>query len=126
MANVMEIQPVAQVESPSYPSAKTADADALLSKHVPSRWHKAKGLAGAVAVALAANLAGGCGSQARTSAPPPSEAGPSPNPVFTEASDWMRSIYQSPQPPRLMGKIAVPHPKVNEETVMPNRPENVQ
>jgi hypothetical protein len=98
----MEIQPVSQIEAPSYPSAKVAEAGVLLSRHVPERWRKAKRLAGALAVAAAANFSGGCSSTVSESAPPrpvPAVCDPPPgqNRLIGEARDWIRSIYSKPQ-----------------------------
>jgi hypothetical protein len=110
----MEIKSVPQIEMPSYPKADQADAATLLSQHVPGRWSKAKGLAGAVAVALATNFAGGCGTNAGGSSPsppPPPNPWTKPGPSFAEANDWVRSIYGKPQPQAvLMGDVAIPMP----------------
>jgi hypothetical protein len=120
-ANVMEIKPISKTDAPSYPSADTADAVALLAEHVPQRWRRAKGLAGAVAVALAANFAGGCGSSADSnSLPPPLPSNPwvRPSPSLAEASHWVRSIYGKPQSQVLiMGDYAIPTPQIREEEV---------
>jgi hypothetical protein len=121
----MLVNPVSHVEAPLYPSAEVADAGELLSKNVPQRWRSNR-LAGVLAVTLAASFAGGCGSQADSSRTPPPSRWARPSLSYAEASAWVRSIYQTPQPPRLMGKIAVPQPPVNEERVMPNRPDNLQ
>ena len=106
----MEIKPVEKIEPPAYPSGEEfADAKAMLSAHLPSRWRKAKGLAGAMAVALAANCSGGCSSEfdnggnqpvdvSRATAAPPASAGSScrpSDPLFLEANDWVRSIFEN-------------------------------
>jgi hypothetical protein len=116
----MDIVPVSKIKTPSYPKADQADAETLLSQYVPGRWSKAKGLAGAVAVAMAANFAGGCGSNAGGSSQPPHPSGllNGPTPSFAEASDWVRSIYGKPQPQAvLMGDVVIPEPTVSEESL---------
>jgi hypothetical protein len=99
----MEIKPLSQAETPSYPSANAAEAKALLAAHVPNRWRQAKRLAGALAVTLAANLSGGCGSTVSDNSlpgPMPAACDPPPgeqNHLMGAASDWIRSIYSKPQ-----------------------------
>jgi hypothetical protein len=114
----MDIRPVSNIQMPAYPKADQADAASLLSQYLPGRWSSAKGLAGAVAVALAANFAGGCGSNAGSSSPPPLPSNPwtKPSPSFAEANDWVRSIYGKPQSQAvLMGEVQIVMPPVREE-----------
>jgi hypothetical protein len=120
----MKIRPISQIEAPAYPSAIAAAADVLLSKHVPLRWHRAKGLAGAVTVALATNFAGGCGSSASDNAA--SNPPPQPSPLVAEASDWTRSIYGSRPQSFIMGSIVRPLPAATEEAIraISSRPES--
>jgi hypothetical protein len=114
----MEVKPVEKNAPPSYPAAGLDEEQALLSAHVPERWRKTKRLAGAVAVALAANLSGGCGSHAiGDAAPKPErfewEAVPqeNSNPMLADASDWVRSIYGKPQSQSfIMGAIRLSPP----------------
>jgi hypothetical protein len=117
----MEIQPVLQIDAPSYPSAEVAEAGMLLPRHVPERWRKAKRLAGALAVTLAANASNGCGATVSDSSPPkpvPAVCEPPPaaeGRLITEARDWVRSIYGKPQTQFMfMGAIRVTQPQVNE------------
>jgi hypothetical protein len=137
-AKNMEIEPVAKLEAPSYPSAKVADAGPLLSKHLPERWRKAKRLAGALAVTLAVNLSDGCGSAVGDSATPKRRspvcvppAGAQQDPLVAKASDWIRTVYAKPAaavsvapplirftmpPARTAGIGPVPLPHVSEES----------
>jgi hypothetical protein len=119
----MEIEPVSKLEAPAYPSAKVAGANALLSTNVPRRW-RSKRLAGALAVTLAANFSGGCGSTVSESAPPRpvpavcdpfSDAEVDHNRLIAQAGKWCRSIYGKPQTQfRMGGAIIVRQPQVNE------------
>ena len=130
----MEIEPVEKIEPPAYPSGEElADAKAMLSAHFPSRWRTAKGLAGAMAVALAANCSGGCSSEfdnggnqpvdvSRATAAPPASFGVRVDPAdpsFMAASDWVRSIFESQSQSRVIlgGDILIVTPTVNEGEV---------
>jgi hypothetical protein len=65
----MELEPVRQTSVPAYPTKLAVEADpALLAAHVPVGW-KTGGVAGALAIFLAANL-GGCQGKS-----PPNQAG---------------------------------------------------
>ena len=129
----MEIKPVEKIDPPAYPTGtEFAEAKGLLSAHLPRRWHKAKGLAGAVAVVLAANLSGGCGSDAGNNGeqtpstlqdpcvssriiPPPSTS------LLDDARDWVQSIFCQPQVQSgrsfIMGDFAVPLPRIKEDEI---------
>jgi hypothetical protein len=98
----MELKPVEKIDPPSYPADEEfADAKGMLSENIPCRWRKVKGLAGAVAVAIMANLSGGCGSetanngnpnigisQATTIEPPEAQDN-----LIVDAGDWTKSIF---------------------------------
>jgi hypothetical protein len=123
----MEIEPLSQAEAASYPSANAADVEGLLSRYLPKRWRKVKGLAGAVAVALAANMAGGCGSEvgnsrSQTPSSPSSHVACPPqgrrDASLARAEDWVRSIYRKPTTrAALLGFSMIVVSKQNEEDV---------
>ena len=120
----MEIKPVPQIEAPAYPTRDELLADKkILQECVPSRWRKTRGLAGAVALCLAANLSG-CGGEPRETAKvaekppvkseeeasdpfsPSAESAESAestdtvappiveDPLIEKASAWIQSIYE--------------------------------
>jgi hypothetical protein len=129
----MELKPVEKIDPPNYPADEDlADAKSMLSDHIPCRWRKAKGLAGAAAVFLAANLSGGCGrdiSQNDAPSPEPIEVqvdppilpypSTNPNPVFDDANKWVNSIFAEKikSQPLLMGKRVIVTPHGNEDAI---------
>jgi hypothetical protein len=128
----MELEPVEKIDPPKYPAdAELADAKAMLCANIPRRWRKAKGLAGAAAVFLAANLSGGCGKEAgNANVPKPyvpnitiglTAVEPSqPDPIFfAEASEWVGSIFadKNKMPAVLMGEVLIVTPRINEDGI---------
>jgi hypothetical protein len=134
----MKVAPVEQLNVPAYPAARAANAGALLAKHVPERWRKAKRLAGALAVVAAANLSSGCGSTVSDKTAqkprlyvcnPPTDT--EQDPLVAKVSGWIRSVYgkpsfavrvppppmpvQSPSQALIMGGIPARLPRVSEE-----------
>jgi hypothetical protein len=134
----MEFKPVAQSDSPAYPTEEELRADKkTLAENLPRRWQKAKGLAGAAAVFLAANLSGGCGKEAGDANVPKSFesnitislTGPEtsqPGPIFAEASEWVGSIFadKNKMPAVLMGKVQIVTPRINEDGIRGVLPDN--
>jgi hypothetical protein len=142
----MEIKPVENAAPPAYPAADGAETRMLLATHVPDRWRKAKRLAGALAVAMAANLSDGCGSTVNDSRVPERPlpvcvppAGTEQNSLVADVSNWIRSVYSQPSaavwvpppmpahsPPQaaIGGGIRAPLPPVSEEGpgIGPSRP----
>jgi hypothetical protein len=101
---ILELRPVAQLKTPAYPTQDELPvAEITLEETLPLRWQKAKGLAGALALFLAANFSG-CGPQAgnQNSQPPSSSpaqvtspsADSSPSPEFVQANEWVKTIFE--------------------------------
>jgi len=116
----MEIKPVGQVESPAYPTRDELLGDEkTLQDCLPRRWRKAKGLAGALALLLAANVTGcGDGADNRPAAAPEDRD----NPVVVESSYWIRSIFRGRQV--MLGCIAMMPPAVLQEDAAKHAVEN--
>jgi hypothetical protein len=127
----MKLKPVVQVELPAYPTQDELRADEqVLDDSLPERWRKAKGLTKALTLFLAANLSGGCGSEAgnqgvQTSNPPqtkftwPKPTNPSPSLDFTQASEWVSSIFadKNKMPVMLAGDVSIVTPRINEDGI---------
>ena len=125
----MEIQPVPQIEAPAYPTRDELLADKqTLQDCLPCRWRKTRGLAGALALFLAANAAGcGGGANGRPGesavvARDDSDAQPGESPAIeeddsdtlvVEADYWIRSIFQKRYV--MMGCVALMPPAVLQE-----------
>jgi hypothetical protein len=114
----MDIKPVSQIDVPAYPTQEDLADRKTLQQNLPRRWRKAHGLAGAVALFMAANTAG-CG---EPSNPPQSSVAIDcsgrlfTSEVVAEADGWIRSIFRKPQPRRvMMGCIAIMPPAVLHE-----------
>jgi hypothetical protein len=110
----MEIKPVVQIRPPAYPTQDELLADKkTLQECLPCRWRKAKGLAGALTLLLAANLTG-CGDA--TSGQPGRSAAAArnnPDPLIVEAGYWIRSIFRGRQV--MLGCVAMMPPAVLQE-----------
>ena len=124
----MELKPVENIDPPTYPTCEElVDAKAVLSAHLPRRWRKAKGLAGAIAVVLAANCSGGCGSdgqfsssQADVDVPQSAYVPAEPSdPMLEQAGDWVRSIFGGQRKIQVgfAGDIVLPTTHANEGDV---------
>jgi hypothetical protein len=112
----MEIEPVSKVELPAYPTRDELPAEKVaLGETLPSRWRKARGLVGALAMFMAANMTG-CGSDSNRPGGNSSAIdadGRIESPVV-EADGWIRSIFRKPQPV-MLGCVAIRPPVVLQE-----------
>jgi hypothetical protein len=111
----MKIEPVLHIETPAYPLRDEFLADKQsLQECLPNRWRKSMGLAGALAILLAANLTGCSG----TNSQPKKAAPPQANTVVDDAGYWIRSIFQEQDV--MMGCVAIMPPAVLQEDAAVN------
>jgi hypothetical protein len=114
----IKLQPVEKADPPAYPTLDELPAEKALEGNLPQRWQKARGLAGALALFLAAN-ATGCGTAADNAGGSQGGADEQINcptaAEFIEARQWVKGIYEDHPRPLILGEIAVPLPVKEDE-----------
>jgi hypothetical protein len=117
----MEIQPLPNNRQPMYPTEEELSADQkLLEQNLPHRWQRAKGLAGTLALFLAANMTG-CGStienagdQHGGTTTTPSHPARSTR-EFILARHWVKSIYADHTRVYPVGDVVIPLPVTEDD-----------